>query len=67
MTTRTAPDHDPMPEPPDAPDINACCGSGCDPRIFDAHDMAMDDYRQRLRDWRTRQAEREGTAAGSGS
>jgi len=51
-----APTHDdPMPLPPEAPDINACCGSGCDPCIFDAHDMAMDDYRQRLRAWQARQ------------
>lgn len=54
--TSFAPDHDPMPEPPEAPDINACCGSGCDPCIFDAHDMAMDGYRQALRAWRERQA-----------
>ncbi|WP_201748120.1 oxidoreductase-like domain-containing protein [Aquabacterium fontiphilum] len=49
------PDHDPMPQPPEPPDINACCGSGCDPCIFDAHDMAMDDYRQALRAWQSRQ------------
>lgn len=51
-----APDHDPMPQPPEAPDINACCGSGCDPCIFDSHDMAMDAYRQALRAWQARQA-----------
>jgi hypothetical protein len=45
-----------MPVPPEAPDINACCGSGCDPCIFDAHDMAMDAYRQALRAWQARQA-----------
>ncbi len=62
MTLPASPDHDPMPEPPEAPDINACCGSGCDPCIFDAHDMAMDGYRQALRAWRERQA-----AAGTGT
>jgi len=57
MTTAPAsPDDDPMPVPPEAPDINACCGSGCDPCIFDAHDMAMDAYRQALRAWQARQA-----------
>ncbi len=60
MTTQPAPlalepAHDPMPQPPEAPDINACCGSGCDPCIFDAHDMAMDGYRQALRAWQARQ------------
>lgn len=46
---------DPMPLPPEQPDINACCGSGCDPCIFDAHDLAMDEYRQSLRAWQARQ------------
>lgn len=46
---------DPMPLPPEAPDINACCGNGCDPCIFDLHDMAMDEYRQALRAWQARQ------------
>ncbi len=44
-----------MPQPPEPPDINACCGSGCDPCIFDAHDLAMDAYRQALRAWQARQ------------
>ena len=52
------PDDDPMPLPPEAPDIDACCGNGCDPCIFDTHDLAMDAYRQRLRAW---QARRDGT------
>lgn len=47
--------HDPMPQAPEPPDINACCGSGCDPCIFDAHDLAMDEYRQQLRAWQARQ------------
>lgn len=58
-----APDHDPMPEPPEPPDINACCGSGCDPCIFDSHDMAMDAYRQALRAWQARQATQRVNAA----
>ncbi|MBT9610773.1 MAG: hypothetical protein IV110_12115 [Aquabacterium sp.] len=45
-----------MPLPPEAPDINACCGSGCDPCIFDTHDLAMADHRQALRAWQARQA-----------
>mgnify|MGYP000538305507 CR=1 FL=1 len=64
--TSPAPDHDPMPEPPDAPDINACCGSGCDPCIFDAHDMAMDEYRQALRAWRERQTASERSLGADG-
>lgn len=50
------PGDDPMPQPPVPPDLEDCCGNGCDPCIFDAHDLAMDDYRQALRAWQARQA-----------
>lgn len=49
-------DADPMPQAPEPPDLNACCGSGCDPCIFDAHDLAMDEHRQALRAWQARRA-----------
>lgn len=49
---------DPMPLPPEPPDLNDCCGNGCDPCIFDAHDLALDAHRQALRAWHARQAER---------
>ncbi len=45
---------DPMPLPPPPPALEDCCGNGCDPCIFDAHDLAMDAYRQALRDWKRR-------------
>lgn len=45
---------DPMPQPPPEPDFDACCGNGCDPCIFDLHDLEMDRYRQALRAWRER-------------
>lgn len=48
---------DPMPRPPPQPDLEACCGNGCDPCIFDLHDLAMDDYRRALRAWRQRHPE----------
>ncbi|MDR7298712.1 hypothetical protein J2X16_004080 [Pelomonas aquatica] len=51
------PDPDPMPQPPAQPDLDACCGNGCDPCIFDLHDLAMDDYRRALREWRQRHPE----------
>ena len=54
MTSSSTPDLDPMPEPPPEPDFDACCGNGCDPCIFDLHDLAMDRYRQDLRAWRER-------------
>lgn len=56
MSSASAPtDHDPKPEPPEPPDLDDCCGNGCDPCIFDRHDMAMDAYRQALRAWQARQ------------
>lgn len=55
-----APTDDPRPEPPPAPDFDACCGNGCDPCIFDLHDLAMDDYRRALRAWRERHPEAAG-------
>jgi hypothetical protein len=50
-----APDPDPIPQPPEPPDLDACCGNGCSPCIFDLHELAMDQYRQALRAWRARQ------------
>jgi hypothetical protein len=50
-------DPDPRPEPPPQPDLDACCGNGCDPCIFDLHDLAMDEYRRALRAWRERHPE----------
>ncbi len=45
---------DPMPQPPPEPDLDACCGNGCEPCIFDLHDLEKDRYRQALREWRAR-------------
>jgi hypothetical protein len=46
-----------MPRPPLQPDLDMCCGSGCDPCIFDLYDLEMDKYRQALRAWRARHPE----------
>jgi hypothetical protein len=56
-------DDDPMPVAPPAPDFELCCGNGCDPCIFDLHDLAMDAYRQALRAWRARHPEAPSEAA----
>ncbi|SPS01259.1 conserved hypothetical protein [Cupriavidus taiwanensis] len=49
---------DPRPEPPERPADNECCGSGCDPCIFDYYYQEMDRYREALRAWEARQAAR---------
>ncbi|WP_213956412.1 MULTISPECIES: oxidoreductase-like domain-containing protein [unclassified Variovorax] len=57
MTSPTAQDPDPMPQAPEQPDLDACCGDGCNPCIFDLYDLAMDEYRQALRAWHARHPE----------
>lgn len=54
MNDEASPDPDPMPLPPVQPDLDACCGNGCEPCIFDLYDLEMDKYRQAMRAWRAR-------------
>ena len=46
-----------MPEPPVQPDLDACCGDGCNPCIFDLYDAAMEQHRQALRAWHARHSQ----------
>ena len=57
MASSSVPDTDPMPQPPHEPDLDACCGNGCDPCIFDLYGLAMDEYRRALRAWGARHPE----------
>jgi hypothetical protein len=57
MTFPAPPNCEPMPEPPPRPDLDDCCGSGCDPCVFDLYDRALEQYRQALQDWRSRHPE----------
>jgi hypothetical protein len=59
MTTSPRPDDDPRPEPPERPDDDACCGSGCDPCIFDLYAEELNRWRAELAAWESRQAARE--------
>ncbi|KAA0179749.1 hypothetical protein FX016_19155 [Cupriavidus gilardii] len=43
--------------PPNRPDDDACCGSGCSPCIFDFYYEEMERYRQELRAWLARHPE----------
>jgi oxidoreductase family protein len=57
MTPAQPPEPDPMPQAPPPPDLDDCCGSGCDPCVFDLHERAMERYRHALREWRARHPE----------
>ena len=57
MKPLAAPDLDPMPVPPALPDLDECCGGGCEPCIFDLHEAAMERYREAVRAWRERHPE----------
>jgi hypothetical protein len=59
MSLPTRPDDDPRPEPPECPNSDDCCHSGCDPCIFDLYDEERDRYRTRLAEWEAREAERQ--------
>lgn len=52
-----APDPDPMPQPPIEPALEECCGSGCDPCVFDRYDLERAHYREALAAWRKRHPE----------
>jgi len=54
-----------MPMPPVQPELEACCGNGCEPCIFELHDLAMDAYRQALRAWRARHPDTPANAGAS--
>jgi hypothetical protein len=56
MTPADHPDDDPPPVEPTPPDGNACCGSGCDPCVWDLYDAERTRYVEALRAWRERQA-----------
>jgi hypothetical protein len=45
---------DPMPRPPEAPLPSDCCDSGCDPCVYDLYNEALQQYRERLAQWRQR-------------
>jgi len=49
---------DPRPTPPQQPELEDCCNSGCSPCVFDLYDEALARYREALVAWEARQAER---------
>ena len=54
MSSRPPSDDDPRPEPPREPPLEECCGSGCDPCVFDRYEEALLRYRAALEAWKIR-------------
>jgi len=47
---------DPPPVAPQPPDDSACCGSGCDPCIWDWYQQERERYLAELKAWQARRA-----------
>ena len=61
MRKVAAPDtDDPAPQAPPEPDLDACCGQGCERCVFDLYEAARERYRAELQAWQERQAWRAG-------
>jgi hypothetical protein len=45
---------DPPPVEPTPPDDSACCGSGCDPCVYDLYGEERERYFEQMRAWRAR-------------
>lgn len=56
MTTETTPvpADDPRPEPPREPESYECCGSGCQPCVYDVYWERVATYEQELEAWQAR-------------
>lgn len=48
-------DFDPEPEPPIEPTDDMCCGSGCEPCVWDLYQEAKQEYQAKLAAWKARQ------------
>ena len=56
----TPPDDDPQPQPPRQPEQWECCGSGCEPCVYDLYWDAMDRFERALQDWELQRKSRPG-------
>jgi len=48
---------DPRPSPPKEPELEDCCGTGCVMCVFDAYQIAQENYERALAAWLTRHPE----------
>jgi hypothetical protein len=47
-------DTDPRPQPPKEPALEDCCGTGCAICVFDAYEIARENYERALNAWEAR-------------
>jgi hypothetical protein len=48
---------DPRPAPPKEPALEDCCGTGCAICVFDAYQIAFENYERALAAWEARHPE----------
>lgn len=46
---------DPMPDEPDYPTPDECCGSGCRVCVYDLYEQNLENYKKKLIEWQERQ------------
>lgn len=49
---------DSRPVEPEEPDLNDCCGNGCDPCVFDTYIVEKRQWEHAVKEWETRQVKR---------
>lgn len=54
MSGAPPPELDPRPLPPREPGLEDCCGTGCVLCVFDAYQIALDNYALALEAWEAR-------------
>lgn len=62
-----SPDADPQPLPPQPPDAEDCCSSGCVRCIYDIYEDALERYQVALAEWRSRHGDESAVARSTDS
>lgn len=65
MDMTNGPADDPRPEEPVEPDLNACCGNGCEPCVFDTYAEERRAWQQAVKYWEERHRDPAGAAPAS--
>jgi len=65
MHSHGTPGDDPHPEEPIEPDLNECCGNGCEPCVFDTYAEEKRAWQQAVKDWEERRRNQAGMPPGA--